>query len=209
MRKIAFLIFLIIFCEFNLFAQAKLTQEEYAVYASVLKVIYRENREAYSNKSEFVFLKETKVDAELELPLSRKYKHLVKDFNRKNSTPGILEKRFLRGVYSETSYLISKAEVEELSEKGRVEAEKIHTKAKLNSSGTYIESPTTGCIPFYQKYPESSGHYTLSRVGFSGQFAMVQVKGDLCWNGFSRTYILKRINGKWRIETHSGSEWAS
>lgn len=208
MRKIAFLISLIIFCEFNFFAQAKLTQEEYAVYASVLKAIYKENREAYSNKSEFVFLNETKVDSELDLPSSRKYKHLVKDFNRKNSTPGIVEKRFPRGTYSETLYLVSRAEVEELTEKGRVEAEKIHAKAKVNSSGTYIESPTIGCRPFYQKYPESSGHYTISRVGFSGQFAMVQVKGDLCWNGFSLTYILKRINGKWRIVTLSGSKWS-
>ena len=39
MQKIAFLIFLILFCSFNFSAQTKLTQEEYVVYASVLKVI--------------------------------------------------------------------------------------------------------------------------------------------------------------------------
>ncbi len=65
MQKIAFLIFAILFCGFNLSAQTKLTQEDYAVYASVLKVIYKENRETYTNKSEFVILNETKVDPEL------------------------------------------------------------------------------------------------------------------------------------------------
>lgn len=209
MQKIAFLILLILFCCFNLSAQTKLTQEEYAVYAAVLKVIYKENRETYSNKSEFVFINETKVDPEIDLPSSRKYKNLVEDFKRKNSASGIVEKKFPRGAYSETYYLVSQADVDELLEKGRVESEKRCEEAKLNSSGVYTESPTMGCIPFYQKYPESSGHYTLSRVGFSGQFAMVQVKGDLCWNGFSRYYILRKVKGKWKIVEFGGSEWIS
>lgn len=209
MQKIAFLIFFILFCGSNLLAQTNLTPEEYAVYASVLKVIYKENRETYSNKSEFVFINETKVDPEVDLPSSRKYKNLVKDFNRKNSTPGIVEKKFPHGAYSETYYLVSQAEVDELFEKGRVEAEKLRAEAKLNSPGIYIESPTIVCVSFYQKYPESSGHYTLSRVGFSGQFAMVQVKGDICWNGFSRNYILKKVKGKWKIVNFSGSDWIS
>ena len=209
MKKIAFLIYLILFCGSNLLAQTKLTQEEYAVYASVLRVIYTENRETYSNKSEFVFINKTKVDPEVELPSSRKYKTLLNDFNRKNLTSVTLEKKFPRGAYSETYYLVSQTEVDELFERGRVEAEKRREEAKSKSSGIYIEAPTTGCTPFYQKYPESSGHYNLSRVGFSGQLALVQVEGDLCWNGFSRYYILRKAKGKWKIVNFGGSEWIS
>ena len=102
MQKITFLIFSILFCGFSLSAQTKLTQAEYTVYASVLKVIYKENRETYSNKSEFVMLNETKVDPELELHSDRKYRTLTNNFNRRNSTPGIVEKKFPRGAYSET-----------------------------------------------------------------------------------------------------------
>ena len=202
--------FLDSFCAFNLSAQTKLTQEEYAVYASVLKVIYKENRETYSNKSEFVFINETKVDPELELPSSRKYRNLVKDFNRKNSFSGIVDKKFPRGAYSETYYLVSQAEVDELLEEGRVEAEKRRAERKLNNPNVrYIETGTETWITFYQKYPESSGVHALSRVGFSGQLAMVQVKGERSWNGFTRNYILKKVKGKWKIITSSGSEWIS
>ena len=210
MQKIAFLIILILFCGFNLSAQTKLAQEEYAVYATVLKVIYKENRKTYSNKSEFVILNETKVDPEIDLPSSKKYKNLVKDFNRKNSTPGIVEKKFPRGAYSETYYLISQTEVDDLLEKGRIEAEKrLEEAKKLNPSVRIMRSPTSTWILFYQKYPESSGLYILSRVGFSGQFAMVQITGDHSWYGFSRNYILKREKTKWRIITFSDNEWIS
>lgn len=154
-------------------------------------------------------LNETKVDSELDLPSSRKHKNLVKDFNRKNSTLGIVEKKFPQGAYSETYYLVSQTEVDELLEKGRIELEKRRAERKLNSSAIYAELPTETWMPFYQKYPESSGLHILSRVGFSGQFALVQVKGDHGWNGFSRTYVLKRIKGKWEIITFSGSEWIS
>ena len=207
MKKIAFLIFLILLCGFNLSAQTKLTQEEYAVYASILKVVYKENRETYSNKSEFVIVNETKVDPELELPSERKYRNLVKNFNRKNLTPGIVEKSFPHGAYSETYYLVSQAEIDAINEKARIEYEKRYAVEKLNPS---IANPGgSSWATFYQKYPEASGYYNLSRVGFSGQFAMVQVKGDLGWNGFSRTYILRRVKSRWRIVTFSGSEWIS
>jgi hypothetical protein len=207
MQKIAFLIFLILFCAFNLSAQTKLTQEEYAVYASVLKVIYKENRETYSNKSEFVIVNETKIDPELELPSDRRYRTLAKDFKRKNSTSGIVEKRFPRGAYSETYYLVAQTEIDDINEIARIEYEKRYAVEKLNPS---IANPGgSSWTTFYQKYPEASGYYNLSRVGFSGQLAMVQVKGDLGWNGFSRTYILRRVKSKWRIITFSGSEWIS
>lgn len=210
MQKIAFLIFLILFCFFNASAQTKLTKAEYAVYASVLKVLYKENRETYANKSEFVFLNETKVDRELDLPSENKYKNLVEDFSRKNKTQGIIEKKFPSGAYSDTYYLVSQAEIDELLERGRIESEQRRAKAKqLNPSVVYKDVPVGYWLPFFQKYHESSGLHILSRVGFSRQFAMVQIKADHGWNGFSRTYVLKKVNNKWRIITFSGSTWSS
>jgi hypothetical protein len=213
MRKIAFIIFLIPFFLLNVAAQAKLTPAEYTVFASVLKGIYKENRETYANKSEFVFLNETKIDPELELPSERKYKNLVKDFNRKNKIPGILEKKFPRGAYSDAYYLVSQAEVDELLERGRIESDRRRAEVeKLNASGTangYVMFMGTFWTPFFQKYPESSGLHILSRVGFSGRFAMVQVKADRSFTGFSRIYILKKITGKWKIISANGTEWIS
>jgi hypothetical protein len=54
-------------------------------------------------------------------------------------------------------------------------------------------------MPFYKKYPEASGYYTLSRVGFNTLFAMVQVKREDIHSGFTRTYVLKKTKGKWKI----------
>ncbi len=209
MKKIALLLFLVLFCGSNLLAQKKLTQEEYAVYASVLKVIYKENRETYSNKSEFVILNETKVDPELELPTSRKYKNLVDDFSRKNSTSAVIERKFPRGKYSETYYLVSQTEIDAIFEKGQIEYEKRYAVDKLNPSIINPGGTGTTWIPFYEKYPEASGLHFLSRIGFSGQFALVQVKGDHSWNGFTRNYILKKVKGKWKVITFDGSEWIS
>ncbi len=208
MHKIVFVILLILFCRLDVSAQMKITQEEYAVYAVVLKDIYKYNRETYSNKSHFVILNKTKADVELlDLVSSRKYRKLVADFKVKNSTSEIIEKRFPSGAYSETYYLVSQTEVDELLERGRIETEKLHAERKLNSSVIYVNTPVEPWIPFFQKYPESSGLYILSRVGFSGQFALVHVKGNRGWNGFSRNYILEKVKGEWRIVSISGSQW--
>lgn len=213
MRKIAFIVFLIPFCILHVQAQAKLTPAEYTVFASVLKGIYKENRETYANRSEFVFLNETKLDPELELPSERKYKNLVKDFVLKNKIAGIIEKKFPRGAYSDTYHLVSQAEVDELLEQGRVESDRqraeVERQNALNTSEGYVMFMGSYWTPFFQKYPESSGLHILSRVGFSGRFAMVQVKGDHGWNGFSRTYILKKVTGKWKIISANGTEWIS
>ena len=57
MQKVVFIFLLILFCNLNISAQTKITPEEYAVYASVLKAIYKDNRETYSNKSHFAILR--------------------------------------------------------------------------------------------------------------------------------------------------------
>ena len=148
------LFLLLLFFNFNLSAQAQLTREEYAIYAIVLKIIYKENRETYSNKSQFVILNETKVDSELESTYERRYKNLVQDFNRKNSNSATVEKSFSRGAYSETYYLVSQTEIDELFEKGQVEFDKRYEKEKSNKSYSNPGGTTWG--PFYEKYPRNN-----------------------------------------------------
>lgn len=207
MRKLVLTIVFAITCASVVVGQAKLTSKDYAVYAHVLREIYKHNRETYSNKSEFVIVDKTRTDPELEMPSERRYRAVVKDFERKNAYSAAIERRLPRGAYSKTYYLVPQSEIDELNEKGRIEFEKRYAIDKLNPQ---IANP--GGAPytvFYQKYPEASGYYYLSRVGFSGQTAIVQVEGDLGWNGFSRIYILKKIKGIWRTISVSGMELIS
>jgi len=208
MKKLVVSFFLILFGASNLLAQTIITKEEYAVYASVLSVIYKDNRQTYSNKSHFVILNVTKVDAELDLTSSKRYKALFGDFKTRNVTPGVIETRFPLGAYSETYYLVPPAQIDELFEKGlaefdkRYEVEKL-IKGLLNPGGSTWK-------PFYEKYPEANGYYSLSRVGFNGLLATVQVKREDVNSGFSRAYVLKKIKGEWKIvDLISASEWIS
>lgn len=66
MKKAVLLILLLISCGPDLVAQVSLEPREYAVYGTVLKEIYKYNRETYANKSEFVIINVTKIDPELE-----------------------------------------------------------------------------------------------------------------------------------------------
>jgi hypothetical protein len=204
MKKLAFTILLILFCASTLVGQARVTQEEYAVYAAVLRVIYRENRQTYSNKSHFVILKTTQIDPELDLPSGRRYRALVKDFKRMNLNPGVIERRLPNGAYSERYYTVTQDEIDELFKRGKIEFDKRYeveksVKGLANPGGT-----TWG--PFYENFPEANGYYSLSRVGFDGIFAMVQVKREDVGRGFSRIYIMKRVKGKWMVVSSSGIE---
>ena len=204
-KKSGLLIFLILVGVASLLAQAKIDAKEYDVYATVLKEIYKHNRATYTGKSEFVFINQTKVDPELELPKTRKYRSLVNDFKRKNLSPGTVERKFPRGAYSESYQLVPQAEIDVINEKARLEYEKRYAVEKLDPS---VGNPGGwSWATFYQRYPDASGYYYLSRVGFTGQFAIVHVKGDLGWNGFSRIYILKKVKGKWKTINFSGIEW--
>jgi len=210
MKKIALTILLILFCASTLVGQARVTQEEYDVYAGVLRMIYRENRQTYSNKSHFIILKTTQIDPELDLPSSRRYRALVRDFKRMNLSPGVIEKRLPNGAYSETYYLVTRDEIDELFTRGRIEFDKRY---EVEKSIKGLANPGgTTWMPFYERYPEASGYYTLSRVGFAGIFAMVQVKREDIHSGFSRTYILKKVKGMWKVITPSGvvsREWVT
>jgi hypothetical protein len=124
MKKLVLSVLLILFYVPHLFGQTSIRQEEYAVYASVLRVIYQDNRRTYSNKSHFVILKATNVDPELDPAYGKRFKALFGDFKRRNLIPGVIEERFPLGAYSETYYLVTPAEIDELFEKGQAEFDK-------------------------------------------------------------------------------------
>ena len=62
------------------------------------KQFTKENRETYSSKSHFVILDNTKIDSELDLPAENTFKNLVRDFQRKNTAAGMLEKKLPPGA---------------------------------------------------------------------------------------------------------------
>jgi hypothetical protein len=177
MNRFALTFIIAITCVSAAVGQAELAERDYAVYAHVLREIYKHNRETYSNKSEFVIVNKTQTDPELELPRGKQYRTLVDAFKRNNKSSSTLERKFPRGAYSETYYLLSQAEIDELEEKGRVEYEK--RKAIDKSNPCIINPGGVSYTVFYQKYPESSGYYYLSRVGFSGQLAWFRLRATL------------------------------
>jgi hypothetical protein len=201
------LLLLIAFFGLSLHAQTKLVQEEYNIYKTVLNVIYKHNRETYSNKSHFVILQNTKTDSELDLDLivSKRYKALIKAFKRKNLSTAVVERKFLFKTY----YLVNQKEIDDLFEKGEI---KFNKRYEIDKKDERIVNPGgTTWIPFYEKFPEANGYYSLSRVAFDSNktLAMAHVRNEDIYSGFSTIYILKKVKGKWNIVAASGSVSAS
>jgi hypothetical protein len=200
--KLVFLL-LITFSGLNLYGQAKLSQEEYNVYKTILNVIYKENRETYSNQSHFVILQKTKTDSELDLDLivNRKYKTLIKTFIRKNLVPAFVERNFPFKTY----HLVKQKEIDDLFEKGEIEFNKRY---EIEKKDERIVNPGgTTWMPFYEKFPEASGYYSLSRVAFDSNkvLAIAHVKREDIHSGFSYIYILRKEKDRWKIVASSGS----
>ena len=103
--------------------------------------------------------------------------------------------------------MVSQNEIDKLFGQGRLELERQNEAQKLATIKTVDICGSVYWTPFYEKYPEAWGYYRLSRVGFSRTFAMVMVEREDVCGGFSRTYILKKTHGKWKIVTWMGTEW--
>lgn len=206
MKKIIFTVLLIVISSFNVFAQTKVTKEEYAVYANILKMIYRENQQTYSNATQFVFLNNTSK-GDSDISIETKIKSLKSDFERKNKVSTKLERKFpIKYIY----FLISQNKLDQHFKNGEIELGKIRERNK-SRAGKTIETGAEIWIPFYEKYPKAQGYYSFSRVGFSSNknFAMVCVNNDSNLFGFSRIYMLKNVKGKWKIVRFYGSESSS
>lgn len=196
---------LVIFSGLNVYGQTKLDQEEYEVYKTILNEIYRENKQTYANKSHFVVLQKTKTDPELNMDfVSTKYKFLIELFITTNQAPAIVEYK----LPFETYYLVTEREIGDLFKLGEIESRK---RRATDDNNDIIQNPGTEWKPFYRKYPEASGYYSISRVAFdpNGSLAMAHVRRDDIHSGFSNIYILKKQKTEWRIVEISSRVWSA
>lgn len=208
--KIFFASLLILFGNIAFYAQSILTKNEYAVYATVLRNIYKdlvENEREVSGKKgnrSFVILDKTKISQDSETSFDETFHKLkvsgiTNDFIKKNKVSAKLQKN-IRVNYQYD--IVDKNEVDRLLELGKIEVEKERQTTQRN---------TTGCADehwriFHKNYQNSSGYYQFSRVGFSldKTFAYVEIYGEGgSWQSNMR-YILRKIRGKWKIEGGSG-----
>ncbi len=100
------------------------------------------------------------------------------DFETKNQTPLVLERRFTISV---EYVLISERELESIFAGG------------------------SGWDDFYGKYPGSQGVLTLSRVGFSetNDTAVLYTGNQSHWEaGEGRVVLMKKTAGRWTVQSH-------
>lgn len=209
--KLLLAILILSFCSYLTLGQAtKVKAAEYAIYAAVLREIYKENRRDYSNGSHFVFLDNTLTSDDFSSPTQRKFRLLVTTFRKSIRHQGSIERNFPRGEYSKTYHLISQDKLDELFREGQTEYEK-QKKAEEKSQkiGEIDFCGSVSWQPFYRNYPEASGYYKLSRVAFSGNLAMVRVRREDVCGGFDLTHILKKTRKGWNLIWSAGSHWVS
>jgi hypothetical protein len=197
-----------IFCLCNppLFAQTRITNEEYAVYASVLRHINRENLKEDKIKYSFVILNEILKPNIVGNSQSSKIKGLIKDFKLKNGNPTKLRNLIpVNFIYQ----IIGKNEIDEFLKIGNQYLEKIEAEYKTRNVEIGFGKSEIIWKPFYEKYPKSDGYYKFSRVGFSTdkRFAMVNIERESGSSGESAEYILSKVKGKWQFYSGSGTIW--
>lgn len=203
-----FAVFLVLICPG--FGQTGPTASEYAVYGTVLRTIYAENRKTYSNASEFVIVDRTLRSDATNTPTARKFRNLVKHFVSLNQSEHPLAKKLPRGEYSNEYHLISQADIDKLFIEGKAENDRRTEDAKKKNLLTVIDQcGSTHWRPFYRKFPEASGHYQLSRAAISNNFALVRIKRKDTCSGFDNTYLLQRTRTGWRAVWSRGSFWVA
>lgn len=186
----------------NSISKVESSGEEYAVYSSVLRKVYADDRKTYSSCCEFVIVANTKTDKEAweDSFDFAKDGNLFKDFERKNTTTEPLSRRLPFAVY----HFVSEEELDKLFAEGKA----IYEAAKARQKPNEIILGTEYWIPFYTKYPESAGVHTLSRVGFDAKRSLALVNVTFRSNlvGFSRMYVLSKKGRQWSILNWSGME---
>jgi hypothetical protein len=153
--------------------------EEYQVYSALIRTLYN---------NELIVIEDTtaELDSGLFLPSdavrSIKNHHpelgdkIWSDFETKNQTPSLLERRFTLGV---EYVLISKQEI---------------TSIFSENAG--------GWDDFYAKYPGSQGILTLSRVGFNEarDTAVLYAGNQSHWvAGEGNIVVMKKTAGRWTV----------
>lgn len=187
-------------------AQPRASRDEYQIYSIVLRQIYEKNVEEFSGKNEFVFASETAVVGEdIDLKAVRRYRGLIRDFRAKNASPAFLEKKFPFENY----HIIAQREYEQIIENAVQEDKKNRREHPERYKYVAVGGPGPGSIAFFRKFPDSSGFYTLSRVGFSTDHrqALVVVNAKQGCFGFTKAYLLRKVGGRWK--SNELWEWSS
>ena len=187
---------LICVCSLNIFAQSKITKEEYAVYASVLKIIYADNLEENKTKLSFVIIDTTQQpDNPIGIRKVNKIRGLINNFRQRNKESVKLEKSFpIKYRYE----MVNKSEIDRL-----LESEK--------RKDTLSEDAAEGWKTFERKYPDSNGYYQFSRIGFSSgrEFALIHIKRSAAHGGNQTNYVLRKKKGLWTLYLAYGGGWVA
>lgn len=209
MRKLIFAIILLFICNFALSAQSKLTEEEYSVYAAILKKIRPDSLKDNTTQIYFVILDITGNSYTYDERKVSKIRGLAKHFKLVNKSPAKIENSFpIKQRYEITNI----SEIKKLLDLGGREFNETQQKRREKGQAIFAEDDGTYWKYFNKKYSSSGGYYQFSRVGFSSnkQFALVNLeyRGESS-SGSSTSYILKKTRGKWNIYSSGGYSWIS
>lgn len=205
--KIVFANLLILFCSLAFSAQPIVTREEYTVYGTILKEIYKEKMEneweisGKKGKHAFVILDKTKILEPSLISFNEILRKLnvSKDFILKNRSFVSLRRIFpVNYQYS----LVTQNKIDELLEFGRKEVEKERQKTQRIKAGCDDDFWQS----FRKSYANAEGYYQFSRVGFSPNktFARVDVYGTgSSWNS-NTTYVLRKVKERWKVYVAEG-----
>ena len=215
--KVIFAVLLIVFCNFNLFAQSNITKEEYAVYTAVFESI-----SSNEHKSSFVILDKTiepdfkTLENELKQPSNSDeifktnplnnltpatFELLLNDFKANNKQLAKVENQFSKEYKFD---VISKNDINQLLEDGKKEYAKLPTSNEIITLGQEVVFMWQ---PFRRKYQNVNGYYNLSRVGFNADknIALVYFNFVGINTGLSIFCIMEKVNDKWIFRKGFGS----
>lgn len=221
MKKTILIIAIILLSCLNIFAQAVLTNEEYAVYAGVIEKHY-ENLKPDKSIANLAIIKNTVEPnfAGIEVLLQQKsltnnwfseslpdriirsdFDEAVEDLKEKSSNTTKLEHLFsIQYKYS----LITKSDVDILLEEGKKDLGEYFKSCNPCHKGYY-----SIWEPFLKKYQNSNGYYSFSRVGFSKNEKLAVVY-ETSYRGDKYSWminILKKKSDGWKVTGRSGGGW--
>ena len=199
------------------FGQARITAEEYSMYAIVLKEIYREQRRTDHKKYLMVLLSRSSSEPVPELSRAdqkppgwkrdKRMKGLWENFDRRNKLPVSFQHKFPVKFGVE---IVDREQIAVLIEKGKIETENEERNRREKLGTNYISDAST-CGPFtwkyfYQRFPRANQFYQFSRIGYSAnrRYAVVEATGEGFGSGSNWTYWLIRTTSGWKVYQASG-----
>ena len=208
MRRTVFAFLLLCICNCIIFAQAKITAEEYSVYSGVLREVQKENLEF--NKAEFSFLiLETMLKPEyIGQYKAKRFRGMVKDLKSKADTSVKLDKL----IPTKYQYQITnKSKIDELLNIGSKKLEELNANSEGKKSRWSGFEQEIVWKPFHKYFPDINGYHQFSRVGFSPsrKSALDFTKRNGIWGGESFRYLFKKVKGEWKLYSVDGRGWVS